>query len=85
MTDYLLRDLDEDLLTRLRAQAGAHGRGCQRLVRLVVPDGASAALEMAMALEHPVNDCLYVALALAEEADLRDSRPTRGPARSRRP
>jgi predicted nucleic acid-binding protein len=29
-----------------------------------------AALEIAMALRHPVYDCLYVALAMAEDAEL---------------
>jgi predicted nucleic acid-binding protein len=40
---------------------------------LVLQDAAPllpAALEIAIALRHPVYDCLYVALAMAEDADL---------------
>ncbi|HEX9094347.1 MAG TPA: plasmid stabilization protein [Coriobacteriia bacterium] len=36
MTDYLLRDLDEDLLARLRARAAEHGRSLQAEVKHVL-------------------------------------------------
>jgi plasmid stability protein len=59
MTDYLLRDLDEDLLARLRVQAEAHGRSLQaeikRLLRSSVRMTRTESLEVTRRLREELS------------------------------
>ena len=67
----IVRNLDKELVRRLKLRAARHGRSAEAEHRAILEqvlgklsDLVADALHLAFLLTHPIYDCLYLALAV---------------------
>jgi plasmid stability protein len=77
MTDYLLRDLDEDLLARLRVQAEAHGRSLQAEIKHLLRSSVRMSREESLESTRRLREALSGREFGDSTAYIREDRDTR--------